>query len=190
MFAVVPRPLPLLMYVGRSRLPLDESAGDEAWLDLIRFVFDPEATGRSTLDALVTNAYYRDDYLVPRSVPTPHGTRHGPYRLDCLTVESFELSDGPSAEETLSRWAEESSRATDQHHPAAIRAAEQIIAAATSIFHLKDLRETCEHEDGRLLGDFHEFVLLNRHDAILTVLVASTTLEERLPRPSATPYLP
>jgi hypothetical protein len=187
MFAVVPRPLPPLRYVERSRLPFDESAADQAWLDVTRFLFDRDTTDRSTLDALVTNAYYRDDYLVPGSALTPQGTRHGPYRLDCLTAEAFELTDRPSAEETLYRWADESRRATDQHYPAAIRTSERIIAATTSIFHLKDLRETCEHEYGRLLGDFHEFVLLNRHDGILTLLVASTTREERLPRPSATP---
>jgi hypothetical protein len=53
----------------------------------------------------------------------------------------------------------------------------KITEAATTIFHLNVLREGCEHEDGALLGDFHEFVLLNRHDGILTVLVASATLK-------------
>lgn len=187
MAAVVTPPLPLLRYVERSRLPLDESAADEAWLDLIRYLFDPDTTDRFTLDALLTNAFCRDDYLIQRSSLTPRGTRHGPYRIDCLTTESYELTDRPSAEETLYRWADESSRRTDQHYPAPIRTAERIIEAATTIFHLKDLRETCEHEDGRFLGDFHEFVLLNRHDGILTLLVASATLGRGLPIPSATP---
>lgn len=69
----------------------------------------------------------------------------------------------------------------------AIRTAERIITAATTIYHLKDLGATCEHEDGWLLGDFHEFVLLNSHDGILTVLVASMALEGRPARPSSTP---
>jgi hypothetical protein len=174
--AVVAPPFPQVRYLERTRLPLDEGAPDDAWLDLIRFLFDPDTTDQFTLDLLLTNAHYRDDYLIVGSPLARHGTRHGPYRIDCLATESYELSDRPSAEETLYRWAEGSARSIDQPYPAPIRTAETITEAATTIFHLNVLREGCEHEDGALLGDFHEFVLLNRHDGILTVLVASATL--------------
>lgn len=187
MTAVVVPPFPVLTYVERFRSPHAEHSAESTWLDITRFLFDRDITDESTLDALVRHAYYRDDHLVPGSPLTPHATRHGPYRLDCLTTESFELTDRASAEETLYRWAEGSTSATDQQRLADIRTAERIITAATTIYHLKDLRETCEHEDGRLLGDFHELVLLNRHDGILAVLVASMTREGRTARPSSTP---
>jgi hypothetical protein len=105
--AVVAPPFPQLRYIERSRLPLDEGAPDHAWLDLTRFLFDPDTTDQFTLDALLTNAFYRDDYLIVGSPLTPRATRHGPYRIDCLATESYELSDRPSTEETLYRWADD-----------------------------------------------------------------------------------
>ncbi len=175
-------PLPLLRFVERTRLPLDERATDAAWLDITRFLFDPDIVDLSTLHALVRNAYYCDDSQVPGSPVMRRGTRHGPYRIDCFDTDSFELSDRPSAEETLHRWAETSSRSPERRYPRPIHVAEQVLAAASTIFELRELPETCEHDLGRSLEDFHEFVLLNRHDGVLTVLVAATT---RAPRPSA-----
>ncbi len=145
---MVAPPFPQLSYVERSRLPLDEAAPDRAWLDLIRFLSDPDTTDQFTLARLVANAFYRDDYLILGSPLNPHGTRHGPYRLDCLTVDSFELSDRPSAEETLYRRADQSGRGVDQPYPAPIRSAEKIIEAATTIVHLNVLRDGSEHERG------------------------------------------
>jgi hypothetical protein len=182
---VATRPFPALTFVERSRLPHDENAAEAAWLDLTRLLFDGDVTDESTLDLLVRNAYYRDDYLVPGSPLTPKGTRHGPYRLDCLDTDSFEFTDRATAEEVLHRWDEESSPSSVHHDPRLMHTAEQILAAATTIFYLGDLRETCEHESGGCLGDFHEFVVLNRHDGILTVLVASTTRESEAPSDSA-----
>ena len=179
---MVKPPFPQVRYIERSRLPLDEAAHDEAWLDLIRFLFDPDTTDRFTLDLLLANAYYRDDYLIVGGPLTPRGTRHGPYRIDCLATESYELSDRPSAEETLYRWADESVPSIDRRYPAPIHTAAKVIETATTIFHLNVLREGCEHEDGAGLSDFHEFVLLNRHDGILTVLVASGTRKREQPQ--------
>lgn len=139
----------------------------------MRFLFDGDITDQVTLGSLLGNAYYRRDYLDPDAPFTPRGTRHGPYRLPSLAADSFELTDRRSAEDTLSRWFEDVAEFADEQPRAAIHLAQQVIDAATTIYELRDLRDTCEHEDGRHLGAFHELVLLNRHDGILTVLVAS-----------------
>jgi hypothetical protein len=174
-------PFLLLQHVERTRMPLDEHAPDAAWLDLNRFLFDPDVTDQWTLRAMAQHAFFCDDPESRRS-PGLRGTRHGPYRIECLGPDAYDISDRLSAEETLHRWAETSSASAERRYPPAIHTAEQILAAASTIFELRELPETCAHDFGHALDDFHEFVLLNRHDGILTVLVAATT---RAPRPSA-----
>jgi hypothetical protein len=70
-------------------------------------------------------------------------------------------------------------------YPAAIHAAERVLASATTTYHLKNLRMTCEHNEGGELGEFHEFILLNAHDGVFTVLVASSTKRFALLSPVA-----
>jgi hypothetical protein len=165
----------VLRYIERTRTSLDEDAPEAGWLDVKRFLFDPDLTDIFTLHSLLRHPYWRDDYLVPNSPLNPHGTRHGPYLLDCLGTDSFELYDGLSAEVTLHQWVDESGLFDPGSYPPVIHSAERMLASATTIYHLKDLRTTCEHDAGGHLGEFHEFILLNAHDGVFTVLVASST---------------
>jgi hypothetical protein len=77
------------------------------------------------------------------------------------------------ARQTLHRWANEWDGATAESHASVLAASRSVLPDGAVAFRLIDLRESAQHDWGWVLGDFHEFVAIDRSTDTLTLVVAS-----------------
>lgn len=143
------------------------------WIDLKAFRWagqaDPEP--REVLASLIAHQAYRDHYASPES--ETEAPIHGKYRLEAISVDSFEDMSGPEADRILRMWVEQFGHVDPGQVEGNLDDAYGQVRDAKTLFHLSDLGKTAEHEWGWVLGraGFHEFVLVE--PAGLTLLVAS-----------------
>jgi hypothetical protein len=62
----------------------------------------PSASPIQVLDALIRHPAYQDDFASPSG--TTDQPIHGPYRLDAITTEAFDIVNGATAKRLLAAW--------------------------------------------------------------------------------------
>jgi hypothetical protein len=146
---------------------------------LLRYAFDGQPSAAELIEAVLSHPRY-DDMFISRWTG-PCGDVHGPYRLETLTVEGFRpcstatalanLMDWPAT--NLSPWVSKELMLSQEIVAAWIS---PLIIGADEIYRLSVPREGNEHDCGWIPGfaaGFHEFITIDRSNAILTVIVAT-----------------
>jgi hypothetical protein len=142
------------------------------WVDLKKFCLPRTArSDTQILDALIRHDRFRDDYA--GGGVDPIGTRHGPYWLDRISVDAYELVDKTTATYALDVWASLYGELPQTLKATLERGVHALVRAATSRYSLKDLGESAFHDWGGVHGEFHELVVIDRDTSSLTLIVAA-----------------
>ncbi|WP_433202627.1 hypothetical protein ACQP00_32685 [Dactylosporangium sp. CS-047395] len=142
------------------------------WVDVLRFPLpDPAPDDRAVLAFLIGHRLYGTGYA--GGEPGGDPGRHGRYKRECITVESFEPVAADAAERWLRGW-------SVQWAPLAAAISEGLerevyapLRAAGRVFRLRELGDQAVHDAGWLLTEFHELVLLDRAAGALVLVVAA-----------------
>ncbi|QNS07685.1 hypothetical protein [Streptomyces xanthii] len=123
------------------------------------------------LASLIAHEQFRDDYA--GGGVDPDGIRHGPYWLRLITPDAYEPVSRETAARILAEWVD-----PQWDPPAALRddlrrEVFDRLAAADAVHHLVEFGDEALHDWGGVHGEFHEFVLVDRAAARVTLLVAA-----------------
>ncbi|AHH99876.1 hypothetical protein GCM10010174_89890 [Kutzneria viridogrisea] len=146
----------MIQFEGQEIVHL--AKGTYRWVDIKRFRCD--GAPRDLLAELIAHPQYRDHYAGPPADEQGEHSLHGPYRLEAITVDSFEPTTPVEACRVLRAWTDDP--ALDRVYP--------MLDNGT----VHALRATVHHEWGWVvggLGGFHEFVVIAPPG--LTLIVAS-----------------
>jgi hypothetical protein len=160
-----------LQFLDQTSIKLGSST--YRWLNLKRFSLGTDMADADAISALVRHVRYRDTYCAPADLWEPAEDIHGPYWLHRITVEAFKPTTRDSAKAVIAEWADEYGQPGEVNLTALADAADAVFDVASAVFELADLRAWAQHEWGFVLGDFHEFVTLDRARHTLTLMVAS-----------------
>lgn len=150
--------------------------GTYHWVSLKWFGIDSDQSDRMLLEALVAHWQYHDHYAGVPVADQIHHRLHGPYRLECISAETFRPAHAAAAQALVQAWAVAAT--SKELSPRIRRDLDQRVYAALdtdSLFQLPDLRPDAEHEWGWVVGRraFHEFVAINRADRTMILIVAA-----------------
>jgi hypothetical protein len=146
---------------------------------LLRYAFDGQPSAAELIEAVLSHPRY-DDMFISRWA-APCGDVHGPYRLETLTVQGFRPCSAAAALEALMKWPATNlspwvSKELMLSQEIVAAWASPLIIGADEIYRLSVPREGNEHDCGWISGfaaGFHEFIAIDRSNAILTVIVAT-----------------
>lgn len=160
----------LLVYQGEVLVNFQTS---RQWVSIKLFAVAAVSDDEDVLEALTHHVRYRDSYAA--SVFTDAETIHGPYWLHAITPQSFVPASASDTEALIRTWAEYTVPLTDVDRAAMEREVYPRIADASRIYRLPDLRDTAQHDWGQTVGadGFHEFVLIDRRNDVVALVVAS-----------------
>jgi hypothetical protein len=160
-----------LDFLDRTTVHL--GSGTYRWLDLKKFTLAGRLSDNDALTALLKHERYQDHYATNEANWTPTGDLHGPYRLQAIGADAFEAVSPSDARQTLHRWANEWEGDEAEGHASVLAASHSALPDGAIAFRLIDLREFAQHDWGWVLGDFYEFVVIDRVANTLTLVVAS-----------------
>jgi hypothetical protein len=143
------------------------------WLHLKRFRFEPSMSDDALIHALLDHERYRDHYTTDDDHWEPTDNLHGPYWLDRIGMDSFDAISATDATKLLCDWSSLGEPSDEPYRENLLDTAKNVIDEATSLLRLRNLRATAEHDWGCVLGEFHEFIAINRGRRLLTLMVAS-----------------
>ncbi|MER5897037.1 hypothetical protein [Streptomyces sp. NPDC001876] len=151
---------------------LDSRSPAFRWVDIKRLRSPGRADGDAELlAALIEHEQFRDDYAGGGVLPA--GLRHGPYWVSAVSPEVYEVIGREKGDRILWAWANQfedvpADLATDLQREVFDR-----MAAAEQIYYLSKLGDEALHDWGGVHSDFHEFVLINRSEGQVVLLVAA-----------------
>lgn len=142
------------------------------WVNIKRFRLPADApSDLDVIAALIANIQFRDDYA--GGGVDPGGTRHGPYWTQNVTADAYRAITRDDATQTLQSWAGQHGPLPSSLEDALEREVHPTLRAANSIYELSDLGAESFHDWGGVHIDFHEFVVIDRQESSLTLLVAA-----------------
>jgi hypothetical protein len=144
------------------------------WVDIKLFALPRDLNNdRGALGLLLRHVRYRDSYAGTGDIDMVD--LHGPYRLDAITADSFPSADPAGAEAKLRAWAEQNAPLPDIARDQIETELYPRIRNATSCYRLEDLGVAAQHDWGDTVGlnGFHEFVVIDRAEGTLALVVAS-----------------
>ena len=160
-------------YVGHELVLLED--GTYRWVDIKRFWLPVRlADPALALELLLGHVRYRDPYTGPpsRDVDDAEDT-HGPYRLDQISVRSYEVIDETTALMTIQDFVGDEAELSEHvRADLGFRVYRQIRRMAVR-YRLVDLGEDAFHDVGWILGGFTELVLMDLSRSELLLLVAA-----------------
>ncbi|KRF24363.1 hypothetical protein [Phycicoccus sp. Soil803] len=148
---------------------------------MTHFVIDVDQDDADVLASLISSPGYAHDYASPfQSESAPFGKPvHGRWVLSEIDVGRFEPSTAGRTEADLHRWANEQDW-TDPEYRQPPEVMHQLGAVYSllrvgNIYKLRNPGPEAEHDYGDVTGGlgFHEFVVIDRANADLHVIVAS-----------------
>jgi hypothetical protein len=148
--------------------------GGYQWIDVQVFAFPTAMDDAAVVGSLIRHVRYRHGYASPEYRDTTF--IHGPYWLEAISVESFSPVSPVAAEALITTWANYDAVVPESDFPVLQERVYGPIREASSIYQLADLRDSAEHDWGYVVGNdtgFHEFVVIHRDTARLTLIVAS-----------------
>jgi hypothetical protein len=142
------------------------------WVDVKQLRLPPESVADGDLlAALIGHEQFRDDYAGGGVLP--EGTRHGPYWLRLVTPDGYEAVSSAWSTHVLGEWA-------NQLGDVPVALTERLrqvvfdhLASADQIYYLSGLGNEAIHDWGGVHDQFHEFVLIDRSEGRITLLVAA-----------------
>lgn len=142
------------------------------WISVKRFRVPehPDWTSADVVATLIAHPAYWDTYtggddIVPNV--------HGPYRLDAIRVDSYQLVDVSTAAAILDGWLMQYGEVSDEQIEGDIGEVHRLIRDADIRLYLPDLGKEAQHETGWILhSGFVEFVIIGPVD-LLALVVAS-----------------
>lgn len=141
---------------------------DRRWIDIKHFNFVEDQDDQQLLSALISHQQFRDGYIGQGPGDQPV---HGPYRLDAITCEKYELIESNVGINCLDNFC----RLYDRSPPSCL--AEDIdsvvrrrLKLSTSLFRLPPL-EAAQHECGWVLDEFHELVTICRTQREVSLVI-------------------
>lgn len=150
---------------------------NNTWVDLKLFSIRPEVSDYLVLRDLLRHEQYHDHYAGQDPTEQTHHALHGPYQLEAITPGQFESVSANAARQELRNWVAGWVVPHEDGSEVEAKLGAEVLARlhGDSILRLTDLRETAEHDWGWVVGHagFHEFVVIDRATALLTLLVAS-----------------
>lgn len=168
-----------LPVVGHELIHLDR--GTSMWVATTRFAA-PEADDLATIAALVASPGYADDYISPPGL-TPdsidEASVHGRWWLTAITVDGFTPTTADAAIERIRTWVDDQPWTDPDYRqpPDVFERLEIAFDALRSgtIYALANPGDEHEHEYGMAVGSmgFHEFVVIDRVQRIVSVIVAA-----------------
>jgi hypothetical protein len=144
------------------------------WVDIKVFSLPAHVDDQSALALMIAHVRYRDSYA--GTWDTDMVDKHGPYWLRAITPQTFAVADPAEVEALIRTWAEYDVRWHDADRDAMEREVYARIQRATAIYQLPDIRAIAQHDWGGTVGSstgFHEFVVIDRTDGELALVVAS-----------------
>lgn len=173
--------MPTLEFLGEDLVPVPASF---AWISTKRFRVRGEGSDEALLAALLEHIQYADFYAggtVDESKPP--SAIHGPYERAAISVATFVPTSIDAARDRVVAWATDcaltrrdiAADATDVQRFLAEELPAALHEPRASVFELPDIRATAEHELGWVVGQlgFHEFIVIDRPNAMLSLVVAS-----------------
>ncbi|MEO8898458.1 MAG: hypothetical protein ABI352_07810 [Candidatus Dormibacter sp.] len=151
---------------------LHEIDGSFRWVDVKRLSRTPRfgKLPEDALAGLLDHPAYRDHYAGQDS--ETDAPIHGPYRLDALSVGSFETVTAAAAEAILRAWLDLVDP-LGRKQSADLEAVFELIRNAARCFHLRNPDDSAQHDWGWVvgMGGFVELVLADAD--WVTLIVAS-----------------
>lgn len=142
------------------------------WIDVKRFtIAEPPAADRDLLSALIDNQHFRDDYI--GGGVDPAGTRHGPYRIDRITPDSYTHVSADSAVALVTRWVDQCGVVPDVLRQVIGREVFEPARTATAIVTLPRLDASAVDDYGLIHTEFHEIVTIDTTGRTLRLIVAA-----------------
>ncbi|WP_327141321.1 hypothetical protein [Nocardia sp. NBC_01327] len=148
--------------------------GTYRWVSLKRFRIDSARPVSELLSALVAHPSYRDHFASAFETQGIH-TLHGPYRVECITADTFRSINSSSARTLLQDWAGNAGVPVSREVQAELDTQVFPLLEAPELFQLPDLRPDAQHDWGWVVGvdGFHELVAIDQADRVLTLIVAA-----------------
>ena len=142
------------------------------WIDVKNVELSTgEVSHDGVLAALIASEQYHDGYA--GGGIDPAGDIHGPYLIARLEPSSYEETSVGDAVLLIERWA-------GQFGPIPRRLAADleakvftVLRRADKVFRLRDLGPEARHEWSGVHIEFHEFVIVDKHCRLVTLLVAA-----------------
>jgi hypothetical protein len=170
-----------LPFVGDEIVHLD--SGTFMWVQLTRFLIEPDQDDRSLLESLIESPGYQHDYASPfpsrgGSEPSDWGI-HGRWRIGAIHPDLFEPATAEAAKAEINAWAKDQEWTDPEYSQPAdvIQRLESIFTLLGSgpVLKLRNPPREAEHDYGFVTGNlgFHEFIVIDRVLHILHVIVAS-----------------
>ncbi|MCE9623547.1 MAG: hypothetical protein K8R99_14515 [Actinomycetia bacterium] len=138
-----------------------------------RFAMTRPLSDVDALSALLKHQRYQDHYATDEAHWIPTGDLHGPYRLSLLGVGSFVQVKPATARQTLRDWAKEYDGEHAEGFADVLQTSAAVLNDEMTILYLLADRDVTGHDWGWVLGDFYEFVVINRGSDQLSLVVAS-----------------
>ncbi|MBC3840694.1 hypothetical protein GXW82_11715 [Streptacidiphilus sp. 4-A2] len=149
----------------------DGSGHGYRWVDVKTFRFPRDSQDAALLAAVVAHEQFRDDYA--GGGVDPGGTRHGPYWLRTASSDDYRPVTCTEAAQVLRQWADQHGSLPRSLENALEASLFTAVNSASRLYRLRDLGSTAFHDWGGVHIDFHEFVAIDDHRQILTLLVAA-----------------
>jgi hypothetical protein len=147
------------------------------WADIKRFVMDPTVGDQDLLSALIETDEYHDHYAGQTTVEQKHHSLHGPYELAAITPGLYEKSSTGEARDRMRDWLSAWLDGNPERFGVLAQFHEVVLPHldGDAVYRLPELRSIAEHEWGWVVGvdGFHEFVVLDHANRLLTLFVAS-----------------
>ncbi|MFJ4029377.1 hypothetical protein ACIPWF_18255 [Paenarthrobacter sp. NPDC089989] len=168
-----------LPLVGDEVVHLD--SGTFMWVQLTRFLIDPDQDDQSILESLIESPGYQHDYASP--FPSATEVRawgiHGRWVIDAIQPGLFEPSTAEAAKAEIAIWANDQEWTDPQYSQPfeVIQRLETIytLMGSGTVLKLRNPPRESEHDYGFVTGNlgFHEFIVIDRILRTLHVIVAS-----------------
>ncbi|MEU4314483.1 hypothetical protein [Nocardia sp. NPDC024068] len=142
------------------------------WIDVKSFSIPQISASDDRLIAkLIEQEQFRDDYV--GGGVDPKGTHHGPYRIECVSSDSYMHVESGYALDLITDWIDgcgvvPESLMLDVESNVLLR-----MRAATAIFELRDLGDSAVGDYGFIHGEFHELVVIDRNAGSLHLIIAA-----------------
>ncbi|MFF0531333.1 hypothetical protein ACFYT3_23470 [Nocardia amikacinitolerans] len=142
------------------------------WIDLKKFELQsPELGDRSILEALTSTPEFPDDYV--GGGIDPEGLRHGPYWLDRISADAYQLTERSSALDLLERWLAGCGVIPQSLRIEVDRQVLDPIRQSTSCYVLEELGDSAANDYADIHVEFHEIVVIDRVEKHVVLVVAT-----------------
>lgn len=165
----------VLRNTGQRFVSFQANGADYRWIDVVTFDVARTASDEALLAALLGSPWYAHSYAEPREREPKAGAIHGPYRLDHITVATFERRERRAVADRIWSWALREGGLPPELLSAIGAEIRAIEAEDSDVWELPDLGPGAHHEWGWVVGTegFIEFVAVSRKNGTLMLLVAS-----------------